>query len=93
MSDLDKAPTVMASVSPVYPTDLRKKRVEGSVTIVFLLDENGRIEDARVENSTHPGFEQPALNALRKWKFKPGTKDGGSVKTHMRLPMVFRIAS
>jgi protein TonB len=93
VSELDKPPTLVASVSPSYPNDLRKKRVEGSVTLVFLLDETGRIEDARVENSSHPGFEQPALDALRKWRFKPGTKEGTPVKTHMRLPMNFKIAS
>jgi protein TonB len=93
VSELDKPPTLVASVSPNYPNDLRKKRVEGSVTLVFLLDETGRIEDARVENSSHPGFEQPALDALRKWRFKPGTKEGTPVKTHMRLPMNFKIAS
>ncbi len=59
----------------------------------FLLTEDGRVEDPRVENSARPEFEKPALEAVRRWRFKPGMKDGAAVKTHMRLPMRFRVAN
>lgn len=93
VADLDKPPQPLAQITPVYPPDLRKKRVEGAVTLVFVVDETGRVEDPRVENSSHPEFEKPALDALRRWKFKPGLKEGNPVKTHMRLPMRFSIRS
>ncbi len=91
VADLEKRPELLASVSPQYPPDLRKARVEGAVTIVFVLDESGRVEDPRVENSSRPEFEKPALDAVRKWKFRPGMKDGVAVRTYMRLPMRFRL--
>jgi protein TonB len=93
VSDLEKRPELLASVSPQYPPELRKAKVEGAVTIIFVLDETGRVEDPRVENSSRPEFEKPALDAVRKWKFKPGMKDGEAVRTYMRLPLRFRIAT
>ena len=34
----------------------------------------------------------PALEAIRRWRFKPGMKDGEAVKTYMRQPIRFRVA-
>ena len=93
VADLEKRPEVVVSVPPQYPADLRKARIEGAVTVVFVLDESGRVQDARVENSTRPEFEQPALDALRRWKFKPGMREGEAVRTYMRLPFRFRVSA
>lgn len=93
LADLDKQPTAISQVAPNYPRELLRGKVEGNVVLVFIVDENGRVEDPRVENSTHPDFEKAALDALRRWRFQPGSKDGTSVKSFMRLPMSFRINS
>lgn len=93
VSELEKRPEVVAQVAPTYPAELRKAKIEGSVTLVFLLSEEGRVEDPRVENSTRTEFEKPALEAVRRWRFRPGMKDGQPVKTHMRLPLRFRVSS
>jgi protein TonB len=90
VSELEKRPEPIAQVAPVYPSELRKAKIEGTVTLVFLLTEEGRVEDPRVEASSRPEFEKPAVDAVRRWRFKPGIKDGQAVKTHMRLPIRFR---
>lgn len=92
IADLEKRPELIASVAPKYPPEMRKAKIEGSVTVLFLLDENGRVQDPRIENASRPEFEQPALEAVRRWKFKPGMKDGEAVRTYMRLPMRFRVS-
>lgn len=91
VADLEKRPEAISQVSPAYPPELRKAKIEGTVTLVFLLNESGLVEDPRVESSTHPEFEKPAVDALRKWRFRPGMREGQAVKTFMRLPMRFRI--
>jgi len=93
VSELEKRPEVVAQVAPAYPAELRKAKIEGAVTIVFLLSEEGRVEDPRVENSSRVEFEKPALEAVRRWRFRPGMKDGQPVKTHMRLPVRFRVGT
>lgn len=93
VSELEKRPEPISQVAPVYPPELRKAKIEGLVTLVFVLDENGRIAEPRVENSSRPEFEKPALEAIRKWRFRPGMKSGKAVATYIRIPIRFRISS
>jgi len=93
VADLEKRPEAVSQVPPTYPAELRKAKIEGSVTLIFILGEDGRVEDARVENSTRPEFEKPALEAIRKWRFRPGEKDGQKVRSYVRIPMKFRVNS
>jgi protein TonB len=93
VADLEKRPEPVSQVAPTYPEALRKAKVEGQVTLIFVLDETGRVEDPRVENSTRPEFEKPALDAIRKWRFSPGQKDGQPVRTYIRVPLRFRVAT
>jgi periplasmic protein TonB len=90
VSELEKRPEAVSQVAPTYPAELRKAKIEGVVTLVFLLGEDGRVEEARIENSSRPEFEKPALEAIRKWRFRPGEKDGQRVRTYVRQSMRFR---
>ncbi len=91
VEELDKKPEPVSRVDPSYPAALRKAKVEGIVTLIFLLTEEGRVEDARVETSSRPEFEKPALDAIRKWRFRPGMKEGQPVRAFVRQPLRFRV--
>ena len=93
VADLEKKPEAVSQVAPTYPPELRKSKIEGSVTLVFILGEDGRVEEPRVENSSRPEFEKPALEAIRKWRFRPGQKDGKPVRSYIRIPMRFRVTA
>jgi len=93
VADLEKRPEAVSQIPPTYPAELKKAKIEGMVTLVFVLSEEGRVEDARVENSSRPEFEKPALEAIRKWRFRPGMKDGQAVRTYIRIPMRFRVTA
>lgn len=93
VADLEKRPEAISQIPPLYPPELRKAKIEGQVTLVFVLSEGGRVEEPRVENSSRPEFEKPALEAIRKWRFRPGIKDGQPVRTYVRIPMRFRLGS
>lgn len=93
VADLEKRPEPVSQIAPAYPDALRKAKVEGLVTLIFVLDETGRVEDPRVENSSRPEFEKPALDAIRKWRFSPGQKDGQAVRTYIRVPLRFRVTA
>ncbi|MCB1125483.1 MAG: energy transducer TonB [Verrucomicrobiae bacterium] len=92
VAELEKRPELLAAVSPVYPATLRQAGVEGSVSVVFVLDEDGHVQDPRVERASRAEFEKPALDALRKWRFRPGMKDGQPVRTFMRQPIRFSLS-
>lgn len=93
VTELERRPEPISQVPPAYPAELRKARIEGVVALAFVLNETGKVEDARVESSTRPEFDKPALEAIRKWRFRPGLRDGQPVRTYVRVPMRFRAAA
>lgn len=91
-AELDQRPRPVFQAAPQYPLDLRKKKVEGTVNVVFFVDKDGRVLNPQVENSSHPAFERPALEAVRQWRFEAGTRNGQKVSFKMRVPIAFNVS-
>lgn len=90
LAEIDQRPRAVMQVAPNYPTELRGKKVEGVVTIIFVVDASGRVVNPKVEKSSNPAFERPALEAVRQWKFEPAVKGGARVGCRMRAPIRFQ---
>ncbi len=93
LADLDESPRPLSQAAPAYPIGLQQRKVEGVVTVVFIVDAQGRVIEPVVERSTDPGFEPPALEAVRRWKFEPATRNGKKVPTRLRIPIRFSLNS
>lgn len=89
IEDVEEIPRAVRQVQPTYPAALKRKKVEGLVSLVFVIDTTGMVVAPTVERSSHPEFEQPALDAIRRWKFTPGKRGGEPVKVRVRLPLQF----
>lgn len=85
----DSMPIVTKQARPAYPYSLRMSGNRGSVLIDFIVDPQGNVVHVAVLKSSHPDFEAPAVEAVLKWKFRPGIKNGHPVYTHMRVPIFF----
>jgi protein TonB len=90
MSEIDQRPRPVHQVAGAYPSEMRARNVEGVVTLIFIVDDTGRVVNPRVEKSSHPQFEAPALAAVRQWKFEPAIKGGQRVSCRMRVPIRFQ---
>jgi protein TonB len=88
MADLDQAPQVIYQPAPRLTAQLRKK-TPSKVNIIFIVNEQGRVEEPRVRSSTDPIFEKPALDAIKRWKFQPGKRGGKAVRFRMLQPITF----
>lgn len=88
LSDLDQRPRVVWQPGPVLDAQLRKK-APGTVHILFVVDQQGRVENPIVQSSTDPVFVGPALAAVKQWKFEPGKRNGQAVRFRMRVPITF----
>ena len=73
-----------------YPETARRAGVEGNVDIVFVVDEMGNVQDARVVRG-HPALDEEALRVIREAKFTPGMQRGRPVKVHMNQRIVFAL--
>ncbi len=89
ISQLDQIPVAQSQMPPNYPYEMRRAGITGEVNVGFIVDSNGVVRDAYVISSTHREFEAPAVQAVSKWKFRPGRRGGRAVNTRMSVPIVF----
>ncbi|HKB79830.1 MAG TPA: energy transducer TonB, partial [Thermoanaerobaculia bacterium] len=86
-----KAPVAKFRIDPEYTELARKARVEGIVIIEAIIDQNGNVTDARILKGLPFGLEQSALDAVKRWKFVPGTLNGQPVPVFYDLTINFRL--
>jgi len=88
LADLDQKPRIIHQPGPTLSGQMRRK-LPGTVYIIFIVDERGRVENPIVQSTSDPIFEAPALAALKQWRFEPGKRSGQSVRFRMRVPITF----
>lgn len=75
-----------------YPEMARRAAIEGRVTIQFIVNEQGEVENPRVIRGIGGGCDEEALKAVMTARFKPGMQRGRPVRVQYSLPIVFRFA-
>jgi len=88
---LDVVPAPLVTPLPEYPAAMRKSGVDGRVVIRFIVDADGTVRAPRVVESSQREFERKPLEAVSKWRFRPGRKSGQAVATWMEVPLLFSI--
>ncbi len=87
-----KSLVVLSRILPRYPLIAESRGIEGWVRIEVIVATDGTVSRARVvdANPKHL-FDQSALDAIRRWIFKPAFKDGHAVAQRATLNMLFKI--
>jgi TonB family protein len=65
LSEIDQSPRKVYHIDPSYPGELRGKRIDGSASVIFVVDAAGKVTSPRIEKSAHPAFDKPALDAVK----------------------------
>jgi protein TonB len=92
ISDGEYLPIV--KVAPVYPQRALARRLEGHVVLEFIVTRTGTVKDIVVVDSSAPIFEQPAIEAAEKFRYKPRVIDGEAVEVAgVRNVITFKMAS
>lgn len=77
---------------PEYPASDRAAGREGTVVVLASIDALGDVTDVTLATaSPHPGLNRAALQAVRRWRFEPASRDGVPVAGRLELPIVFRL--
>jgi TonB family protein len=79
-----RAPKLIKEVQPIYPAEVRKAGIEGTVIIEATTDAYGRVASARILRSV-PALDQAALDAVRQWNYEPMVVNG------VPRPVVFTV--
>ncbi len=90
-SDAGSIPLVR--IQPMYPRGAAERRIEGWVLIRFTISKKGTVKNARMIEAKPPGvFDRAALQAIRKWKYKPKIRNGVPVATvGVQVKLTFRL--
>jgi protein TonB len=85
---------VPGGAAPRYPEVLRSSGIEGQVTALFVVDEQGRAEEGsiRFARSDNHLFEDAVKVALRRMRFVPAEVGGRKVRQLVQMPFVFKLA-
>jgi len=85
------APSVLFKVEPEYSEDARKAKYQGIVLLYVEIDPSGRATNIRVQRSLGLGLDEKAVEAVKKWRFVPGQKDGKPVPVGATIEVNFRL--
>lgn len=87
--EVEEPPEVIKKVDPIYPEIARQLKLEGWVYVRVIVGPDGRVKHAEILKSAHEVFNQPILEAVRKWRFKPGKQLGQPVTVRVVIPYHF----
>jgi TonB family protein len=84
-------PSVLFKVDPEYSEEARKAKYSGTVMLAVIVDAEGHARDIHVVKSLGMGLDEKAIEAVEKWKFKPGIKSGQPVNVRATIEVNFRL--
>jgi TonB family protein len=83
---------ILDMTRPEYPPAELNNGIEGDVTVELFVNEGGAVENAWVMMATGSrNFETAALDAVRRFRFKPPIVDGKPSSMWIRFQIRFRI--
>lgn len=92
MTEVDQKPRTIRTFPPQYPYLAKRDGIEGRVVLKFVVDTDGLPRETEVEESVPEGiFDEAAVKALNRYRFRPAIKNGNAVLCIVRLPISFRL--
>jgi periplasmic protein TonB len=82
---------LIRDVSPQYPPEAGRARLEGTVVLMAVIDKDGSVKDVRVESGL-PILAQAAIDAVKQWRYKPYLVDGEPVEVDSRITINFTLS-
>jgi len=86
-----RAPEKLFARQPNYTEIARKARVQGIVIVQAIIDKQGNVTNIKVLRGLPMGLEEAAVEAMKKWKFKPATLNGKPVTVYYNLTVNFKL--
>jgi protein TonB len=83
-------PERVVYVAPVYPPAAKHERVEGKVVLDLVVGVDGDVAGTNVVGS-NPVFDGAAVEAVKRWKYRPATRDGRPVEVVLTVTVEFSL--
>jgi periplasmic protein TonB len=73
-------PAIISQVDPEFSEEARKAKFQGLCVLSIIVEPDGTPSNIRVSSSLGMGLDEKAIEAVKKWKFRPSMKDGRPVR-------------
>ncbi len=87
-----EAPVLLSKVDPHYPEAARRAGVEGTVVLDAIVGADGRVTDVAVLRGLPLGVSEAAVEAVRRWQYRPARGRAGPVASHKTVRVVFTLS-
>jgi TonB family protein len=85
------APRIRTKIDPEYSEDGRKARAQGTVQLLVIVRETGKVEVVDVIQRLGHGLDQKAIDAVAKWIFEPAERSGAPVAVYISVFVNFSL--
>jgi protein TonB len=85
------SPVAIYKVEPEYSEEARKAKFQGTVVLSIIIDEKGTPTNFKVVRPLGLGLDEKAIEAVQKWRFRPGMKEGRPVAVIATVEVNFRL--
>lgn len=84
-------PVLLWKIEPEYTEDARKAQLQGTVVLHIEVDTRGQARNITVRQSLGLGLDERAIEAVLRWKFRPGYRNGKPLVTAALVQVNFRL--
>lgn len=84
-------PLAERTPDPQYSESARKAKIEGIATLFVTVGADGRVSDAVIVQTVEPTLDKNAVEAVKRWKFKPALCGATPVPTDITVEVQFRL--
>jgi TonB family protein len=85
------SPALVYKVEPEYSEEARKAKFQGTVLLSVIVDDKGNPRDIKVLRPLGLGLDEKAIEAVQKWRFRPGYLNGKPVAVAAQIEVNFRL--
>jgi TonB family protein len=87
------APSLISKVEPDYSKEAREKKLSGNVLLSLVVGADGVPRNIKVVSPLGLGLDEKAIEAVSKWRFRPGTKGGVPVPVQAQVEVSFKLCN
>ena len=87
------SPDVLYEKKPEYTSEAMRAKVQGTVEVEAVVNDDGTVGQVRIVRSLDDrfGLDQKAIEAVRNWRFRPGTRFGKPVAVLVLIELTFTL--
>ena len=73
-------PSVLSQVDPEFSEEARKAKFQGLCVLTIIVEADGTPSNIRIRGGLGMGLDEKAIEAVKKWRFRPSMKNGHPVR-------------